>query len=78
MATKNPLLPPGWEERQDEHGRSYYIDHNTQTTTWVKPVQTYVQPALVTAYPVQSVSVVNITSTLPPIIVRKDSWVAGI
>uniref|UniRef100_A0A672V9F0 E3 ubiquitin-protein ligase n=1 Tax=Strigops habroptila TaxID=2489341 RepID=A0A672V9F0_STRHB len=31
-------LPPGWEERQDEKGRSYYIDHNSRTTTWVKPV----------------------------------------
>uniref|UniRef100_A0A8C0H5F5 E3 ubiquitin-protein ligase NEDD4 n=1 Tax=Chelonoidis abingdonii TaxID=106734 RepID=A0A8C0H5F5_CHEAB len=27
-------LPPGWEERQDEKGRSYYIDHNSRTTTW--------------------------------------------
>ncbi|XP_074862535.1 E3 ubiquitin-protein ligase NEDD4 isoform X2 [Carettochelys insculpta] len=31
-------LPPGWEERRDEKGRSYYIDHNSRTTTWVKPV----------------------------------------
>ncbi|KAM6308765.1 E3 ubiquitin-protein ligase NEDD4 [Aegotheles albertisi] len=30
-------LPPGWEERQDEKGRSYYIDHNSRTTTWIKP-----------------------------------------
>jgi len=31
-------LPAGWEERQDEKGRSYYIDHNSRTTTWIKPV----------------------------------------
>ncbi|XP_053933416.1 E3 ubiquitin-protein ligase NEDD4 isoform X1 [Cuculus canorus] len=31
-------LPPGWEERQDEKGRSYYIDHNSRTTTWIKPM----------------------------------------
>ncbi|XP_009508756.1 E3 ubiquitin-protein ligase NEDD4 isoform X4 [Phalacrocorax carbo] len=31
-------LPPGWEERQDDKGRSYYIDHNSRTTTWLKPV----------------------------------------
>ncbi|XP_051652491.1 E3 ubiquitin-protein ligase NEDD4 isoform X1 [Manacus candei] len=31
-------LPPGWEERQDDKGRSYYIDHNSRTTTWIKPV----------------------------------------
>ncbi|CAO2634376.1 E3 ubiquitin-protein ligase NEDD4 [Lemmus lemmus] len=30
-------LPPGWEEKQDERGRSYYVDHNSRTTTWAKP-----------------------------------------
>ncbi|XP_055291562.1 E3 ubiquitin-protein ligase NEDD4 isoform X2 [Moschus berezovskii] len=30
-------LPPGWEEKQDERGRSYYVDHNCRTTTWIKP-----------------------------------------
>ncbi|XP_050996402.1 E3 ubiquitin-protein ligase NEDD4 [Acomys russatus] len=30
-------LPPGWEEKQDERGRSYYVDHNSKTTTWAKP-----------------------------------------
>ncbi|XP_053128499.1 E3 ubiquitin-protein ligase NEDD4 isoform X2 [Hemicordylus capensis] len=30
-------LPPGWEVRNDEKGRPYYIDHNSQTTTWKKP-----------------------------------------
>ncbi|XP_052663805.1 E3 ubiquitin-protein ligase NEDD4 isoform X2 [Harpia harpyja] len=39
-------LPPGWEERQDEKGRSYYIDHNSRTTTWIKPV---VQTAMETS-----------------------------
>ncbi|XP_051836662.1 E3 ubiquitin-protein ligase NEDD4 isoform X2 [Antechinus flavipes] len=31
-------LPPGWEEKQDGKGRSYYIDHNSKTTTWMKPI----------------------------------------
>ncbi|XP_072838236.2 E3 ubiquitin-protein ligase NEDD4 isoform X1 [Pogona vitticeps] len=31
-------LPPGWEVRKDEKGRLYYIDHNSQTTTWKKPL----------------------------------------
>ncbi|XP_012657244.1 E3 ubiquitin-protein ligase NEDD4 [Otolemur garnettii] len=31
-------LPPGWEEKQDERGRSYYVDHNSRTTTWAKPI----------------------------------------
>jgi len=31
-------LPPGWEKRSDAvTGKTYYIDHNTRTTTWVHP-----------------------------------------
>ena len=30
-------LPPGWERRQDNLGRTYYVDHNTRTTTWNRP-----------------------------------------
>ncbi|XP_060115785.1 E3 ubiquitin-protein ligase NEDD4 [Heteronotia binoei] len=30
-------LPPGWEVRTDDKGRPYYIDHNSQTTTWQRP-----------------------------------------
>ncbi|CAF0902584.1 unnamed protein product [Adineta ricciae] len=30
-------LPPGWEERKDGHGRTYYVDHNSRTTTWHRP-----------------------------------------
>ena len=30
-------LPPGWERRQDHLQRSYYVDHNTRTTTWHRP-----------------------------------------
>ncbi|KAL8232512.1 hypothetical protein R6Q57_002290 [Mikania cordata] len=31
-------LPPGWEKRSDVvTGKSYYIDHNTRTTTWNHP-----------------------------------------
>ncbi|CAF2249964.1 unnamed protein product [Rotaria magnacalcarata] len=35
-STTQPL-PPGWEERQDALGRTYYVDHNTRTTTWTRP-----------------------------------------
>jgi E3 ubiquitin-protein ligase NEDD4 len=28
-------LPLGWEVRFPAHGRSFFIDHNTHTTTWV-------------------------------------------
>ncbi|XP_015264671.1 PREDICTED: E3 ubiquitin-protein ligase NEDD4 isoform X2 [Gekko japonicus] len=30
-------LPPGWEVRTDDKGRPYYIDHNSQRTTWQRP-----------------------------------------
>lgn len=26
-----------WERRVDERGRVYYVDHNTRTTTWLRP-----------------------------------------
>lgn len=30
-------LPPGWERRTDPLGRTYYVDHNTRSTTWNRP-----------------------------------------
>ena len=30
-------LPAGWERRTDNFGRTYYVDHNTRTTTWKRP-----------------------------------------
>jgi len=30
-------LPAGWEERHTPEGHPYYVNHNTQTTTWVDP-----------------------------------------
>ncbi|KAM9574193.1 NEDD4-like E3 ubiquitin-protein ligase WWP1 isoform 5-T6 [Guaruba guarouba] len=35
--TSTEPLPPGWEQRKDPHGRTYYVDHNTRTTTWERP-----------------------------------------
>ncbi|KAL4613358.1 E3 ubiquitin-protein ligase NEDD4 isoform X2 [Arapaima gigas] len=32
-----PALPPGWEERQDNLGRTYYVNHNNRTTQWQRP-----------------------------------------
>lgn len=40
-------LPPGWERRNDQQGRTYYVDHNTRSTTWHRPAiqgQTQVRP----------------------------------
>ncbi|KAH8064031.1 cysteine-type peptidase [Aureococcus anophagefferens] len=30
-------LPPGWEEKRDPTGKSYFVDHNTHTTSWTRP-----------------------------------------
>ena len=32
----HPLLP-GWEQTADKLGRTYFVDHNTKTTTWRRP-----------------------------------------
>ncbi|QSS64460.1 E3 ubiquitin-protein ligase pub1 [Histoplasma capsulatum] len=39
------LLPAGWERREDNLGRTYYVDHNTRTTTWTRPSQQYNEQA---------------------------------
>ncbi|VDP91510.1 unnamed protein product [Echinostoma caproni] len=31
-------LPPGWDERRDQNGRTYYIDHVNKRTQWDRPV----------------------------------------
>uniref|UniRef100_A0A7S3JXJ8 WW domain-containing protein n=1 Tax=Aureoumbra lagunensis TaxID=44058 RepID=A0A7S3JXJ8_9STRA len=31
-------LPPGWEEKVAPDGRTYYVDHNTKTTSWERPI----------------------------------------
>jgi E3 ubiquitin-protein ligase NEDD4 len=33
----NAPLPPGWEERQDANGRTYYVNHIARTTQWERP-----------------------------------------
>lgn len=30
-------LPTGWERREDNLGRTYYVDHNTRSTSWNRP-----------------------------------------
>ncbi|KAJ2577019.1 hypothetical protein GGH19_001662, partial [Coemansia sp. RSA 1807] len=38
-STEGHALVPGWEQRVDHLGRTYYVDHNTRTTTWHRPTQ---------------------------------------
>uniref|UniRef100_A0A8C6LJS4 E3 ubiquitin-protein ligase n=1 Tax=Nothobranchius furzeri TaxID=105023 RepID=A0A8C6LJS4_NOTFU len=32
-----PPLPPGWEERQDNLGRIYFVNHERRSTQWKRP-----------------------------------------
>uniref|UniRef100_A0A3P9PXB7 E3 ubiquitin-protein ligase n=1 Tax=Poecilia reticulata TaxID=8081 RepID=A0A3P9PXB7_POERE len=32
-----PPLPSGWEEKVDNLGRTYYVNHNNRTTQWKRP-----------------------------------------
>lgn len=41
FADNQGRLPAGWERREDNLGRTYYVDHNTRTTTWTRPSATY-------------------------------------
>ncbi|CAL7946575.1 unnamed protein product [Xylocopa violacea] len=35
----NRPLPPGWEERQDANGRTYYVNHIARFTQWERPTE---------------------------------------
>lgn len=37
-------LPEGWEEGRDFDGKIFYINHNTQKTTWIDPRDRYTKP----------------------------------
>ncbi|CAF2053648.1 unnamed protein product [Rotaria magnacalcarata] len=40
VPTPEAPLPRGWEARKDAAGRTYYVDHNSRTTTWHHPTGT--------------------------------------
>ncbi|XP_062853557.1 itchy E3 ubiquitin protein ligase a [Trichomycterus rosablanca] len=33
----NGPVPPGWEQREDQNGRTYFVDHIEKKTTWERP-----------------------------------------
>jgi len=37
-------LPPGWEEAKDVDGKTYFIDHESKTTTWIDPRDRFLKP----------------------------------
>jgi len=50
-AAEKPALPPGWEEMKDpSSGRLFYVNHNTKTTSWERPVAAPAKPAAPPSY----------------------------
>lgn len=37
LAESEEPLPSAWEARMDSHGRIFYIDHTTRSTSWQRP-----------------------------------------
>uniref|UniRef100_A0A672ZAB0 E3 ubiquitin-protein ligase n=1 Tax=Sphaeramia orbicularis TaxID=375764 RepID=A0A672ZAB0_9TELE len=59
-------LPAGWEEKRDSKGRRYYINHNTRTTTWIRPlVQVHSEHVLATVHSYMSI-LSNSKHKIPP------------
>uniref|UniRef100_A0A673Z6B0 E3 ubiquitin-protein ligase n=1 Tax=Salmo trutta TaxID=8032 RepID=A0A673Z6B0_SALTR len=47
-----PPLPPGWEEKVDNLGRTYYVNHNNRYTQWKRPSNVYVYTATLSLHTV--------------------------
>lgn len=57
-------LPPGWERRFDPQGRTYFVDHNTRSTTWHRPpIQGQAAPPRSASQPTTSTSIRTATVT---------------
>ena len=46
-----PPLPPGWEEKVDNLGRTYYVNHNNRTTQWHRPSLMWVPSVVMNTSP---------------------------
>jgi hypothetical protein len=44
-------LPEGWEMRKTQDGRVYFVDHNTKSTSWDRPVRSQLLEAMETPPP---------------------------
>ena len=54
MVNEDTSLPDGWEEKTDKQGRTYYIDHNTRSTTWIRPAPTVAPTFQLPSYPAEN------------------------
>ena len=41
---KTVALPEGWEQVLDEQGSTFYVNHNTQETSWNPPMKAELPP----------------------------------
>ncbi|XP_051960105.1 E3 ubiquitin-protein ligase NEDD4-like isoform X3 [Xyrauchen texanus] len=48
-ALTTPGLPPGWEERKDPKGRTYFVNHNNRSTTWTRPILQHTEDGVITS-----------------------------
>ncbi|XP_061599780.1 E3 ubiquitin-protein ligase NEDD4-like isoform X1 [Cololabis saira] len=58
-------LPPGWEEKRDNKGRRYFVNHLSRTTTWTRPIIQRASEAAAEAA-AQSSAAASQNSTPPP------------
>ena len=61
----NPL-PHGYERRSDPHGRWYYVDHNTRSTSWTTPLSQLNARPVSHVPPVQAANRTSIPAQSPP------------
>ncbi|XP_051532779.1 E3 ubiquitin-protein ligase NEDD4-like isoform X2 [Myxocyprinus asiaticus] len=61
-AMTTPGLPPGWEERKDPKGRTYYVNHNNRSTTWTRPILQHTEDGVSTS----SAEAGGATAATPP------------
>jgi E3 ubiquitin-protein ligase HECW2 len=45
LRENDPTLPTAWEARMDSHGRIFYIDHASRTTSWQRPSTAGILPS---------------------------------
>ncbi|CAK5270238.1 unnamed protein product [Mycena citricolor] len=63
-------LPAGWERRVDLQGRTYYVDHNSRTTTWHRPspnAQSSIRPSAPAPSPARNPAVAAPSQSPSPV-----------
>ncbi|KAF9346957.1 hypothetical protein BGX26_001518, partial [Mortierella sp. AD094] len=68
------MLPPGWEAAVASDGRTYYIDHNTRTTTWERPADAPPAYGVTSSAPLAPVlAATPMPTTQPQVVINRVS-----